>query len=186
MRMPIALGILAAAVLSVTLAACSQVNGSADTRTTGLSDKKLAPFSSMYQVDRLRFGLEQILASAEVDIERRVGQDAKTAGYDAMLHIRQDSLSKTVVFAWNGSAYDRIGEQDVHTGPHEFDTVDGKQQEHFTVTYHLRAIGTSAPGLRIDYFGEDKRLLNKKLTLSDIRPVLAEWNAEAERNKQAK
>lgn len=174
MRLPMTRFVIAILV-ALPLFSCDQVRGLANTDTVDVSDIKLAPFSSMLTVDRVKYGLDPLPSSGRVKIERRFGSDARRTGYDVMLHI-YDRTSKTIAFIRHGDGYEWIGEQDIHTGPHQFETPDGKINEQISVTFYKRSIAGEPEGFFIHYMGEDARLANKStLALSDIEPLLHEW-----------
>jgi hypothetical protein len=103
-----------------------------------------------------------------------------------MLHVYAET-SRTIAFAREEQgSYRWIGEQEAHTGPHEFRTPDGLRSERITIThpYSRADLGSKVPmdvypeRLLISYFGDDRRLLARwPLKLADVQPVLEEWLA---------
>lgn len=69
------------------------------------------------------------------DTSKQLGGD----DYDAMLHI-DGVTSRTVAFRRVGEAYKWIGEQETHTGPNTYTSVDGTFKESITVTYETEPV----------------------------------------------
>ncbi|MBM4449050.1 MAG: hypothetical protein FJ015_07435 [Chloroflexi bacterium] len=139
-----------------------------------LSDAVMQPFlSAMNEVDRVSLGFSPIPPDARIKIERpREGR----LPYDVMLHIYADT-SRTVAFRKEDDSYRWIAEQEVHTGPHKYSSVDGYLDEQIIITYHKESLdATSLNKTVIIYLGDDPRLKRKaELTLQDVQPVLDEW-----------
>lgn len=97
-------------------------------------------------------------------------------GYDAMLHI-DGATRRTIAFRKTETGYRWIHEQEIHTGPKEFESPDGRFRETIVVTYETTPIsGRPLSKLQIIYDGEDERLKQSaELTLEQIRPILEEW-----------
>ena len=94
-----------------------------------------------------------------------------------MLHI-QSKTSRTIAFKKTQNGFKWIGEQEIFQGPKQYKTVDGTFYEDICLTYDIQKVsGYPTNKLNITYSGEDPRLTNREdLSLSDIRPVLKEWN----------
>lgn len=159
-----ALCVLACVVLLL-LAACGVVP-----EKVKADDPRLKPlFDAMAAVDRASMGFTPIPTDAELRLESR-----PRGGYDAMLHV-DGVTSRTIAFRRTGDGYEWIGEQEIHRGPKTHTTVDGTFPETITITVERVPI---SGGTRITYSGEDPRLAGRGgLTLADVRPVLAEWDA---------
>jgi hypothetical protein len=137
-------------------------------------DQRLKPmWAAVSRVDRESLGFTAIPANATIRLE---GKQAWGNDYDAMLHIDAET-SRTIAFRKIGGSYDWIGEQEIHTGPKSYRSVDGTFKETITITYELAHVsGAPLNQLSVTYLGEDPRLAGRKnLTLAEIRPVLREW-----------
>jgi hypothetical protein len=108
--------------------------------------------------------------------ERRPRRD-----YDAMLHI-YGRTSRTIAFRKSAEGFRWIGEQEIYTGPHTYDSVDGKYREQISITSKTEAVAAQeqpSKQLSIRYHGEDSRLRKlKNLRWEDIKPILNEWGFE--------
>ena len=93
-----------------------------------------------------------------------------------MLHIAADT-SRTVAFRKTSTGYQWIGEQEIHTGPKTYKSVDGTFHEEICITYETVPLsGAPLDKVFVTYLGPDNRLANRlNLTLADVKPVLAEW-----------
>ena len=139
-----------------------------------LSDPRIKPLlDAVAAVDRASLGFTPIPADADVRWERRPRRD-----YDQMLHI-YGRTSRTIAFRKTDSGFRWIGEQEIYTGPHTYDSPDGKYREQVTVTYEIESVATHGyplKQLRITYRGEDPRLREHgMLTWGQARPILREW-----------
>lgn len=123
-------------------------------------------------VDRASLGFTPIERSSTVRLESRPRR-----GYDAMLHI-YGRTSRTIAFRRNGDKYRWIHEQEIHTGPKSYKTVDGTFREQIVVTSGTESVsGQAANEVHVNYHGEDARLSRRRhLTLEQVRPIIAEWS----------
>ena len=143
-------------------------------QNVSLSDPRIKPLlDAVAATDRASLGFTPISPDAKVRWERRPRRD-----YDAMLHI-YGRTSRTIAFRRTAEGFRWIGEQEIYTGPHTYDSVDGKYREQISVTYETEPVATHGlplGELRIMYRGEDPRLRKQKgLTWTDIKPILNEW-----------
>ena len=97
-----------------------------------LSDPELAPFMTMYDVNREELCLTEIDENAEVEIER---DDYTTNGYHIMLHMHSGNVIRTVAFEKVGEKYIWLGEQEIHRSGRNFMTVDGETDEKLDEPY---------------------------------------------------
>jgi hypothetical protein len=158
---------VAAAGLLILLASCGFVP-----EKVSWSDPRLAPMiKAIDAVDRASLGFTPIDSKATVRLESRA-----RSGYDAMLHI-DGGTSRTIAFRKTADGYKWIHEQEIHTGPKSYTTLDGTFREQIVITYETERIAGRAPNeIEINYFGEDARLAGgRPLTLVQIAPIIAEW-----------
>lgn len=147
--------------------------------TTTIDAEAVQPFvAAMDEVDRASLGFTDIPADAVVVIG---GAAPPGFGYDAALQIYGDT-SRTVFFEKNeDGSYRWAGEQEIHTGPHQYDSPDGVYSEEISITYDtVDHFGAWLPlnTVHVLYEGEDPRLWGKSnLTLEDVAPILEEWRA---------
>ena len=141
-----------------------------------LDDEKLLPFAAMYEIDRESFCLTEIDRNSRVEIERDYGG---SHGYNVMLHIYSDGVSRTVAFVWENGRYVWIGEQELHYSGRRFITVDGEVREHIAVSYYKREIDGGTIGLSISYSGGYENLPSS-LTCEQASPYIREWDARKE------
>ncbi|MCP4371760.1 MAG: hypothetical protein GY797_27125, partial [Deltaproteobacteria bacterium] len=149
-------------------------NSFTHTEYVSMSDETMKPFlSAVDKVDRISLGFTPIPENARVEIHRTSGAPAT---YDVMLHIYADT-SRTIALKKEGASYRWIGEQEVHTGPNQYETVDGIFDEKIVIAYQIVYLGMAGQDNAIDviYFGNDTRLDKFDLTLEDVQPILAEW-----------
>ena len=141
-----------------------------------LDDPRIQPMlQAMSRVERTELGFTPIADTADIRLE---GQGSN---YDAMLHIYAET-QRTVAFRKVDDGYYWIGEQETHSGPGTFESVDGVVAEQITLTYETEDISGHCCG-RVDirYRGKDSRLAGRRdLTLEDVGPVLAEWKAKSD------
>ena len=143
-------------------------------QTVSLSDPRIKPLlDAIAAVDRAALGFTPIEPNVKVRWESRPRRD-----YDQMLHI-YGRTSRRISFRRSGSGFRWTGEQEIYTGPHTYDSVDGKYREQITVTYETESVATHGyplNQLQITYHGEDQRLRwSARLQRDDIKPVLREW-----------
>jgi hypothetical protein len=146
-------------------------------KTVNIGDPALAPFSSMYSVDRSQYGFTPIPKTGPVSIEGSSSQ----GGYDAMLHFGGNPY-RTIAFRWDGKAYQWLGEQEGFEGPRTYETPDGRFHEDVVITFYREKVSDEFQGLTIQYLGPDEKLTRPKperpngsLTLAEINPLLEEW-----------
>ena len=138
-----------------------------------ISDERLKPFfSAIAKVDRASMGFTPIPNDADIQLELSKGD------YDAMLHI-YGRTSRTIAFRKVDSNYEWIGEQEIHTGPNKYTTVDGTFNEEIVVNHDLAPISGFPIGrTAIRYHGDDPRLSSRDLTLEFIQPIISAWDAQ--------
>jgi hypothetical protein len=165
----VATGVLFLSVLATLLTSCL--------KTVNIGDPALAPFSSMYSVDRSQYGFTPIPKAGRVLIEG----SSSYGGYDAMLHFGGNP-SRTIAFRWDGITYQWLGEQEIFEGPRTYETPDGRFHEQVDITFYRQAVSGEFQGLTIQYRGPDEMLTkpgsdrpNWSLTLADVNPFLEEW-----------
>lgn len=137
-------------------------------------EERLKPlWAAIARVDREPLGFTAIPPDAKLRLE---GKQLWGDDYDAMLHI-DGQTSRTIAFRKVGSGYEWIGEQEIHTGPRTYTSVDGTFKEEITITYKTpRVSGAPVNQARVMYNGDDVRLAGKSnLTLADVTPILQEW-----------
>jgi hypothetical protein len=146
-------------------------------RTVNISDPALKPFDSMYSVDRSQWGFTPIPKTGSVFFSRKTFRD----DYDAMLWFGGNP-SRSIVFRWDGNAYQWLGEQEMFEGPQMWDTPDGRMHERVTIAFYREAVEGAFKGLNIDYYGPDNELSslphkgpNFSLKLADVDPFLKKW-----------
>lgn len=152
-----------------------------------MTSPKLRPFQAMYAAPRAQYGFTAYPKHASVMVETRTGDDAKTAGYDAMLHIYlgariHSGTDWDVSFKRVNGQYQWSGEQETWAGPHGHMTRDGE-----LVTESISISSNTQPGLvvgevntlQVSYTGPDTKLSSKNnLTLKDVQPTLKRWRAK--------
>ena len=153
-----------------------------------MTSPKLKPFQAMYAAPRAQYGFTAYPKHAKVMVETRTGADAKTAGYDAMLHIYSGERIHSgtewdVSFKRVNGQYQWIGEQETWTGTHGHRTPSGKLvTESISISYSTQpglGIG-EVNALQINYTGPDTKLASKyNLTLKDVQPTLKQWGVKS-------
>lgn len=141
-------------------------------------DPELVPLiRAMDASDRLALGFTPLEPTSRIRIERH-----SKGVYEVMLHIH-GGTSRTVAFRRSPAGLEWIHEQEIHTGPKTYTTVDGTFNEQITVTYETAPVSGHNDGkVHIEYSGEDPRLSGadrQELTWQQVRPVLAEWKIPA-------
>ena len=137
-----------------------------------MDDPRLNPLrEAMAKVDRAALGFTPFPEDSDIRYERGGGRS-----YDVMLHL-YDRTSRTISFKQVGDGYQWIGEQEIHRGPKEFDSPDGRIRETITITYETVPIsGHELNKINISAWSEDPRLKGRRdLTLEEVRPILEEW-----------
>ena len=124
---------------------------------------------------RGEFGFTPLPSSGPVGVEI---PRAKTH-YDAMLHIYQGSVSRTVDFLVRDGSPEWSGEQEIHYSPREFETVDGTIRE-FLVISHSTVEGSGTPtGGYVQYWGPDSALKQQsdehRLSVADAKRLWDDW-----------
>ncbi len=137
-----------------------------------LDDEALLPFAMMYQVDRKQFCLTEIPQHARVKIK----ETSKYEGYDVILYIRDDKVSRSVFFAWENEQYVWIGERENHYSGREFMTPDGKMQERIKISYFERKVDDTIKGAYISYIGRDGSIPSLP-TCDQALTYIREWDA---------
>jgi hypothetical protein len=91
-----------------------------------------------------------------------------------------------IMFRKTPSGYKWIWEQEIYIGPKLYETPDGMTHEQIAITYQIvKFSGVALNRSVVQYTGKDPRLLknhpvfNDDLTLSDVRPIIKEWESEA-------
>jgi len=93
----------------------------------------LIPFAAMYHVDREQHCLTELDKGSEIEIRRA---DTRTRGYDVVLHMHSDGVSRSVFFVWENNQYIWIGEQEIHRSGQNYMSLDGELPEEITITYN--------------------------------------------------
>lgn len=141
-----------------------------------ISQKDLKPFADMYRVDRESYGLYPIDKTADIRLERQTRAGAKMCGYDAMLHFG-GPVSRDISFVLENGRYRWIGEQEIHYSGRTYETADGQSRESLCIDYSSRQTHGMPTGLRIDYDGDDKRLMLHEWTIGEAHRVIDGWNS---------
>jgi hypothetical protein len=146
--------------------------------TTTMDAEAVRPFvAAMNEVDRASLGFSEIPPDATVQTEYAT---LTALGYDVMLHVYADT-SRTISFERDDGSYKWIGEQEIYTGPGEYESADGLFDEQISITYNtVETFGAPLPlnTVHVHYVGDDPRLWSKSnLTLEDVAPILEEWRA---------
>ena len=137
-----------------------------------LDDKKLLPFAAMYKVDREQFCLTEIDQDSRVEIER---DSRRSHGYDVMLHLSSNGVTRTIAFVLEDDQYVWIGEQEAHYSGRKYMTPDGELREYIAITYHERKYGAGGMvGQRITYSGDDESI-PRELTCEQASPYIRAW-----------
>jgi hypothetical protein len=143
------------------------------------SDPELNPFKSMLDIDRPALGLRPLPIKAEIRILRKVGQDAQTAKYDAVVNIWDGFMLQSAFFRLVGNKFEWIGEKEKYYGPNQVKTEGGWGTENITINYFVEPIANEEKGYSVKYFGDNKQLASKQpLTIDDARPELSIWGAK--------
>ena len=152
-----------------------------------ITSPELRPFQAMYAAPRTLYGFTAYPKHASVMVETPTGADAKTAGYDAMLHIYlgeriHSGTEWDVLFKRVNGQYRWIGEQETWTGPHGHMTPDGELvTESISISYNTQpgdGLG-EVNTLQASYTGPETKLAEKdNLTLKDVQPILKQWGAK--------
>jgi hypothetical protein len=129
---------------------------------------------ALESVDRASLGFSPIDPGARLGLEWK-----PRAGYDAMLHV-YGKTSRTIAFRRRSNRLEWIHEQEIFTGPREFDTVDGRLREQICITYETAPVsGVPLNTIDITYHGDDPQLKNisfpNKPALAQVAPVLKSW-----------
>jgi hypothetical protein len=138
-----------------------------------LDNEALLPFAAMFQIDREQFCLSELADSSQVEIEK----DDGAKGYDIMLHMFDDAVSRTVAFVWEEGRYIWIGEQETHYSGRKYMSPDGDLPESITIAFYARPISGAMKGLRITYWG-DNRSVPLNLTCDQALSLIGEWDGK--------
>lgn len=162
---------VAIAILAVTTAGCD--HGPFPEKVL-LSDPKVQPFlEAVAQVDRTSLGFTPLTTNSQFKLEF-----ASSREYDAMLHVYGET-SRTISFRKTKSGYRWTGEQEVYQGPKWYQTADGTFREFMVIEYQTERInGIPTNQLHIRYTGNDTDLIERELTLADVRPIIAKWSTK--------
>jgi len=142
------------------------------------NDHRLTPLWDAVNVvtQRSSWGFSAIETNADIRLE------GPSDNYDAMLHIYYKT-SRTIAFRKNGSKYRWIGEQEIHTGPRKYKTVDGMLNEQIIVTYEVESIsGHPLNKVNVSYYwaeNENERYSND-LSLEAAQELITQWHNEAQ------
>lgn len=137
-----------------------------------LSDPRVQPMiDAMGQVDRVSLGFTAVTAKDDIRLEL----DRPGGAYDAMLHV-YGATSRTIGFRKAGVGYRWIFEQETHEGPGWWQTTEGTFRENILIQYQTEPVGGFPLNeIYIRYSGNDTNLVNRELTLAEVRPILAKW-----------
>lgn len=132
------------------------------------------------KVDRESLGFRPIDRGATLRLER--GRKK----YDAALHVGAEGglIGTVILFRKEDGGYRWIREDEYHSGPNTYTTVDGTSWERISLIYQLERVDGAPVGeLVVRYSGEDSRLTPRgstwgrdDLTLEEVRPILNEWS----------
>jgi hypothetical protein len=96
-----------------------------------------------------------------------------------MLHVYGET-SRTISFRKEGAGYRWIGEQEIHLGPGWEQSYEGAFREKIVVEFQTERVnGIPTNELSIRYTGNNSNLLGRRLTLSEVEPILAQWKTAA-------
>ncbi len=124
---------------------------------------------------RVDLGFTPLPSSGPVQIEI----PRSKAHYDAMLHIEQGSVSRTVAFLVRDGLPVWSGEQEIHYSQRQFETVDGTVREQLVISYStVKGSGTPMGGY-VDYWGPDSALQQRanqhQLSVADAKRLWEAW-----------
>ena len=107
-------------------------------------------------------GFTPLPSAHPVQLEER---SVSTTGYDAMLHLAWPGRTETIGFVKVGAGYKWVCDQEIHEGPLEFDTPDGRFHESITLNYSvpddtstIRRDNGMPPGFMAIYTGPNEAL----------------------------
>ena len=166
---------VAATLLTLALSTvnCDGTESLAWMASTRMDDPAIAPFvEAASRSDRLALGFSPLPMDANVKIER---SSPEKTGYDVMLHLSRGNVSHSVAFVRNGSGYRWIQEQEMHEGPREVVSVDGRYKEWIAITYAEGKMPGVKEGLGITYRGPEMSLNRAGLTVNDVKPFIEAW-----------
>ena len=160
------------AVSIIAVSGCIRTNH--DT-TYDLDDDVLKLVEAMRRVDRQRFCLTQVEGDLKAQVIR---SDSPTRGYDLLLHLYGQQVSRYVTFVWEEGHYIWIGEQETHFSGRTYDSVDGELPEEITIAYYDRRIEGAIPGLIITYSGDNKQIAPWP-TCEQALDYIQAWNSDS-------
>lgn len=137
-----------------------------------VGDEALQPYAAMYEIDRSAHCLSEIARDAEVYVSTA---DSPSSGYDMMLQVSTDSVSRSVFFVWEDQQYVWIGEQEIHYSGREYTSLDGTLPEQIIISSFERPIRGGLVGLRISYYGDEDRSWD--MTCKEARSYITRWHA---------
>lgn len=90
-----------------------------------------------------------------------------------MLHFAEGNTTRTVEFVKDerGEGYIWSGEQEIHEGPLEFETEDGRHREQVSITFTSKGRSGAPQGLHIMYLGRDFT----DLTMEEAQALVRKW-----------
>lgn len=123
------------------------------------------------RVNPSQYGFTPVSPKADIRLEGR------GRGYGAMLHV-YGKTSRTIAFEKTSAGFRWIHEQEIHTGPREYSTPDGREYERIFVTYETSPVSGAQPRhLEIEYRGPDDVLaMRRNLTLAEVQPIFRAWD----------
>jgi hypothetical protein len=132
-------------------------------RSTNLAEPQMAPFLAAIQnSDRARFGFTPLPPGSPALLEENT---VASRGYDVMLHLSWSHRSETIGFVKVGSSYKWVCDQEIHEGPLEYDSPDGRFHEAITINYSapdetadIRREHGNPPGFMVMYRGPNENL----------------------------
>lgn len=142
-----------------------------------MESEALRPFrEAAGRSDRDGYGFGPFPTEGDVRLEEG---KAESTGYEILLHVGGKRLLREVAFIRdNSGAYRWIGEQEVHEGPREYDTEDGRHREFVAITYAEKAMRGWPQGSQVEYRGPDAALMTQNLSVEDARALIERWASE--------
>ncbi len=139
---------------------CGVLEWASGIHQSKMENTELKPYlDAASRSSRLELGFTAMPPSGPVRVEIGArGILRSKTHYDAMLHINQGNVSRTVAFLIRDGLPVWSGEKEAHYSPRKFKTVDGTVREHLVISYStVQGSGTPKGGY-VDYWGPDSRL----------------------------
>ena len=165
------------------------------TTSSNLAEPQIAPMLAAAQKsERALLGFTPLPSALPIRLER---SSATSRGYDTMLHLAWPNRSETIGFVKVADGYKWVCDQEIHEGPREYDTADGRFHERITLSYSVpdetadvRRQNGMPPGFSATYDGPDETLRaatmqglfegtptgpDAKRRLDVVLPLLVQW-----------